>query len=100
MRRAPRLCQADRMHARTPRQPPRWYVISLRPRGQHDQMRRAARRLGGGCIAVSPWALYSLTHFGALFATDNAGIAAFAAATTGMIVGSLLKPRNPDQTAS
>jgi SSS family solute:Na+ symporter len=28
------------------------------------------------------------------------GIAAFAAATTGMIVGSLLKPRNPDQTAS
>ena len=28
------------------------------------------------------------------------GIAAFAAATTGMIVGSLIKPRNPDQTAS
>lgn len=54
---APRLCQADRMHASTPRQPPRWYVISLRPRGQHDQMRSAARRRGGGCIAVSSWAL-------------------------------------------
>jgi SSS family solute:Na+ symporter len=34
------------------------------------------------------------------FGKDNAGIAAFAAATTGMIVGSLIKPRNPDQTAS
>jgi len=28
------------------------------------------------------------------------GIASLAAATTGMIVGSLIKPRNPDQTAS
>ena len=45
------------MHARTPHPPPRWYVISLRPRGEHDQLRRAARRLGAGCIAASPWAL-------------------------------------------
>mgnify|MGYP006163579015 CR=1 FL=1 len=46
MRRAPRLCQADRMHARTPRQPPRWYVISLRPSAAHDGLRRAAQALG------------------------------------------------------
>lgn len=45
------------MHARTPRPPPRWYVISLRPRGEHDQLRRAARRIGAGCITASPWAL-------------------------------------------
>lgn len=36
---------------------PEWYVISLRPRGQHAPMRRAAARRGGGVIALSPWAL-------------------------------------------
>src|SRR5687768_6033201 len=34
-----------------------WYVISLRPRGEHAPMRRAAARHGAGVIALSPWAL-------------------------------------------
>jgi uroporphyrinogen-III synthase len=34
---------------------PRWYVISLRPRGAHAPLRRAARRAGHGFIALSPW---------------------------------------------
>jgi uroporphyrinogen-III synthase len=45
------------MQARTPTQPPGWYVISLRPRGGHDALRRAATRHGAGLIALSPWAL-------------------------------------------
>ena len=36
---------------------PEWYVISLRPRGQHAPMRRAAARHGGGVVALSPWVL-------------------------------------------
>ncbi|MEG3193171.1 uroporphyrinogen-III synthase, partial [Lysobacter sp. D1-1-M9] len=36
---------------------PEWYVISLRPRGQHDGLRRAAARHGAGLIALSPWRL-------------------------------------------
>lgn len=31
--------------------------------------------LAASAVAVSPWIAYSLTHFGTLFATDNAGIA-------------------------
>ncbi len=31
--------------------------------------------LAASTLAVSPWAAYSLAHFGSLFATDNAGIA-------------------------
>src|SRR5689334_16436748 len=38
-----------------PRSTPSWYVISLRPRGDHAAMRRAARRYGAGLIALSPW---------------------------------------------
>ena len=34
-----------------------WYVISLRPRGGHAGLRRAAARRGGGLIALSPWVL-------------------------------------------
>lgn len=34
-----------------------WYVISLRPQGGHDALRRAAARAGGGVIALSPWTL-------------------------------------------
>ncbi len=34
-----------------------WYVISLRPSGGHDAMRRAAARHGAGLIALSPWRL-------------------------------------------
>ncbi|QNP41913.1 uroporphyrinogen-III synthase [Lysobacter solisilvae (ex Woo and Kim 2022)] len=36
---------------------PSWYVISLRPRGEHDVLRRAAARYGAGLIALSPWKL-------------------------------------------
>ena len=32
-------------------------MISLRPRGQHAPLRRAAARHGAGLIALSPWAL-------------------------------------------
>lgn len=35
--------------------PPGWYVISLRPQGDHAPLRRAARAAGGGVIALSPW---------------------------------------------
>ncbi|HEY5851166.1 MAG TPA: uroporphyrinogen-III synthase [Lysobacter sp.] len=37
--------------------PPGWYVISLRPRGEHAPLRRAAARAGAGVIALSPWQL-------------------------------------------
>ena len=37
------------------RSTPSWYVISLRPRGDHEAMRRAAARYGAGLIALSPW---------------------------------------------
>jgi uroporphyrinogen-III synthase len=33
---------------------PRWYVISLRPRGQHQRLRDVAKRAGHGFIALSP----------------------------------------------
>lgn len=42
------------------RPPPGWYVISLRPRGQHAALRRAAARQGAGLVALSPWALQDL----------------------------------------
>lgn len=32
-------------------------LVSLRPRGGHDGLRRAAARHGGGLIALSPWQL-------------------------------------------
>ncbi|MFT3670248.1 MAG: uroporphyrinogen-III synthase [Pseudoxanthomonas sp.] len=35
--------------------PPAWYVISLRPQGGHEALRRAARRHGAGLLALSPW---------------------------------------------
>jgi uroporphyrinogen-III synthase len=34
---------------------PRWYVISLRPRGAHAPLRRAAHAAGHGFVALSPW---------------------------------------------
>ncbi|MFC3551888.1 uroporphyrinogen-III synthase [Lysobacter cavernae] len=45
------------MHAGTPPRRPGWYVISLRPRGEHAALRRGAARRGGGLIALSPWRL-------------------------------------------
>jgi uroporphyrinogen-III synthase len=32
-----------------------WHLISLRPSGQHDGLRRAAARFGARTVAVSPW---------------------------------------------
>lgn len=32
-----------------------WYVISLRPQGGHEALRRAAARRGAGLLALSPW---------------------------------------------
>ena len=34
-----------------------WHLISLRPAGQHDALRRAAARFGARTLAVSPWRL-------------------------------------------
>ena len=36
-------------------EPPGWYVISLRPQGGHEALRRAAAAQGAGLIALSPW---------------------------------------------
>lgn len=41
----------------TPIEAHEWYVISLRPRGGHAALRRAAARRGAGLIALSPWVL-------------------------------------------
>ena len=38
-------------------EPPGWYVISLRPQGEHAPMRRAAATQGARVIALSPWRL-------------------------------------------
>ena len=46
------------MDSRTPRNGPhRWYVISLRPTGQHGPVRRAAAAHGAGVLALSPWSI-------------------------------------------
>ncbi|RNF83897.1 uroporphyrinogen-III synthase [Montanilutibacter psychrotolerans] len=42
------------------RTPPEWYVISLRPSGEHAALRRAAARRGAGLVALSPWRLEQL----------------------------------------
>lgn len=39
---------------------PAWYVISLRPLGQHAGVRRAAARFGAACVAVSTLKLEAL----------------------------------------
>ena len=36
---------------------PAWTLLSLRPRGGHDGLRRAAARHGGRLLALSPWQL-------------------------------------------
>ncbi|MGY0799827.1 uroporphyrinogen-III synthase [Lysobacter sp. A286] len=40
--------------------PAAWYVISLRPRGGHATLRRAAARHDGGLLALSPWTLQAI----------------------------------------
>ncbi|MFP7723589.1 uroporphyrinogen-III synthase [Lysobacter sp. A3-1-A15] len=39
---------------------PGWMLVSLRPRGGHGALRRAAARHGGGLVALSPWTLQDL----------------------------------------
>lgn len=43
-----------------PRQSPEWYVISLRPQGEHRPLRRPARAWGAGVFACSPLRLLGL----------------------------------------
>lgn len=40
--------------------PPAWYVISLRPQGEHAGLRQAASRHGATLLALSPWRLRAL----------------------------------------
>ncbi|WP_295515992.1 uroporphyrinogen-III synthase [uncultured Stenotrophomonas sp.] len=40
--------------------PTGWTLISLRPQGQHAGLRRAAAKLGGATVALSPWRLQRL----------------------------------------
>lgn len=37
---------------------PGWYVLSLRPRGEHAGVHVAAARVGAGVIELSPWAVH------------------------------------------
>lgn len=39
---------------------PAWYVISLRPRGGNETLRRAAARHGAGVLALAPWKLETI----------------------------------------
>lgn len=57
-------------------EPPGWYVISLRPQGQHAALRRAAARHGAGLIALSPWRVEALDG-----AAPRAALAAACAAS-------------------
>jgi uroporphyrinogen-III synthase len=56
--------------------PAAWYVISLRPRGGNEGLRRAAARHGGGLLALSPWKLQTLDD-----ADSRAGLRAALAAS-------------------
>jgi uroporphyrinogen-III synthase len=57
------------------RSTPSWYVISLRPRGEHAALRREAAKHGGGLIALSPWRL-QLRDDGVARAALNEALAA------------------------
>lgn len=52
------MWHAARMDLRNAHQP-QWYVVSLRPRGEHDALRRAANAYGAALIELSPWALHA-----------------------------------------
>lgn len=51
---------------------PGWYVISLRPQGGHEALRRAAATQGAGLIALSPWRIQPLMDEPARQALDTA----------------------------
>src|SRR5690349_7726377 len=53
LQRRPRIMPAMNSHAHVPD----WTLVSLRPRGQHAPLRRAAEALGAQVIGLSPWAL-------------------------------------------
>ncbi|MBB1061737.1 uroporphyrinogen-III synthase [Marilutibacter spongiae] len=58
---------------------PRWHLISLRPQGRHDALRAAARRHGGGVLALSTCRLEPIDD-----ARTRAGLAA--ALATGLAI--------------
>jgi hypothetical protein len=51
---------------------PTWTLLSLRPAGGHDGMRRAAARHGGRLLALSPWTLLPCADAEATRALDAA----------------------------
>ncbi len=51
---------------------PGWYVISLRPQGEHAALRRAAAAHGARLIALSPWKLRPRTDDAARVALRDA----------------------------
>ncbi|KRA75189.1 hypothetical protein ASD78_09295 [Lysobacter sp. Root667] len=70
------------MRPHTPPQPPRWYVISLRPSGAHSALRQAAKRYGGALIALSPWRLRKLDDEASRAALEAALAAPYAVFTS------------------
>lgn len=51
---------------------PEWYVVSLRPRGEHDALRRAALACGAVLIELSPWTLQARDDDTTRYALDRA----------------------------
>lgn len=51
---------------------PAWYVISLRPRGGNETLRRAAAHHGGGLLALAPWKLETIDSPESRAALDEA----------------------------
>lgn len=51
---------------------PRWYVLSLRPRGGHAGVHAAAARVGAGVIELSPWDVVARTDAATARALDAA----------------------------
>lgn len=39
--------------------PPRWYVISLRPSDEHEDLHEIVSQYGGALIALSPWSIHT-----------------------------------------
>lgn len=39
--------------------PPRWYVISLRPSDEHEDLHKIVSQYGGALIALSPWSIHT-----------------------------------------
>jgi len=61
-------------------------LISLRPTGQHDTLRRAAARRGWGLVAVSPWRLQARSDPATRFALATALAAPVVVFTSPMAV--------------